>query len=72
MALEESDSYISAPVEATVVVRCVAKRRFYGKESLGSYNRDGCPAIPPCCADSRSRYTLSGINLRPIGPSVPP
>jgi len=45
-ALEESESYISASVEATVVVRCVAKRRDYGRESLSSY-RDGYPAIPP-------------------------
>lgn len=71
-ALEESESYISASVEAIAVVRCVTKRRGYGKESLGSYTRDGYPTIPPSHAYSRSRYTLSGINLRPMGPSGTP
>jgi hypothetical protein len=30
-----------------VVVRCVAKHRDYGKESLGSYTSDDCPATTP-------------------------
>jgi hypothetical protein len=46
-ASEESESYISASVEAMVVVRCVAKHRDYGKESLGSYTSDDCPATTP-------------------------
>ena len=71
-ALEESESYISASIEAMAVVRCVAKRRDYGKESLGSYTRDDYPAIPPSHAYSRSCYTLSGINSRPMGPSGTP
>ena len=63
MTLEELESYISASVEAMVMVPCVAKRRDYGKKSLGSYTRDDHPAIPP-------GYTISGI-YRPWAPSTP-
>jgi hypothetical protein len=70
-ASEELESYISTSVEAMVMVRCVAKYRDYGEESLDSHIRDVCPTITPSYAYSRSRYTFSDINLRPMVAPVP-
>jgi hypothetical protein len=72
-ALEESESYISASVGAMVVVRCVANRRDYGKESLDSYTRDGCLAIFPAYTYSqkpqqpfRHQFTTHGPPGNPL------
>ena len=41
---EELESYISASVDAIVVVWCVAEHRDLWRESLGSSIRDDCLA----------------------------